>query len=220
MTEEAPTDTEGETVINRIDPGLLDAARSAGAHDQFLAFVSAFPDSGVAETLETAVSMDALDEFEGFAGSFEASLWRDGAKQASNASPENARRIRALFPESEWPAWMQERAAEGEYDDEERLYTTLTVLEHVEEAEEFGLEPGTRFVTGGDQRVSHKARETEDGREFVLVAERVTSIDLYQPLSETEITDWCNSDVGKHVLAHYFENGPDPSKEWEEELGR
>lgn len=92
--------------------GVLDAARSAGAHDEFIAFVAEFPDSDAAETLETAISMNALDEFEGFAGSFVGALWTHGAKQAGNPDKQNAERIRSLFPRDRWPTWMQQRAME------------------------------------------------------------------------------------------------------------
>lgn len=89
-------------------PGKLEAARSAGAHDEFITFVAEYPESGAAETLETGISLNALDNFEGLAGSFVGALWAHGAKKAGNPDKENARRIRELFPENRWPEWMQE----------------------------------------------------------------------------------------------------------------
>jgi hypothetical protein len=107
----------GEVAADEIGKGKLAAARSAGAHDEFIAFVAEYPDSGAAETLETAISLDALDEFEGLAGSFVGTLWRDGAKKASNADLKNGRRIRELFDRERWPEWMQQEYPEDGDDD-------------------------------------------------------------------------------------------------------
>lgn len=98
-----------------VSEGMLAAARSAGAHDEFIAFVAEYPGSAVADTLRTAISMDALDEFAGFAGSFGANLWEHGAKNAGNPDVENGKRVRALFPKERWPEWMQQRYEDGEY---------------------------------------------------------------------------------------------------------
>lgn len=100
-----------------IPHGMLEAARSAGAHDEFIAFVAEYPDSPVAETLETAISMDALDGFPAFAGSFAGSFWEYGAKGSGNPDLENARRIRELFPVDRWPQWMQDQHEAGADDD-------------------------------------------------------------------------------------------------------
>lgn len=89
--------------------GHLEAARAAGAHDEFLAFVAEYPDSAAAGTLRTAISMDALDDFGAFAGSFVGALWRDGAPHASNPDIKNGERIRELFERDRWPAWMREQ---------------------------------------------------------------------------------------------------------------
>jgi hypothetical protein len=97
-----------------IKDGQLEAARSAGAHDEFIAFVAEYPDSGVAETLVTAISLDALDEFQGFAGSFGGALWEHGAKKAGNPDIENGKRIRELFDRERWPKWMQQKYDEAE----------------------------------------------------------------------------------------------------------
>ena len=91
-----------------VSEGHLEAARSAGAHDEFIAFVSEYPDCPVAETLETAIALNALDEFPSFAGSFAGSLWEHGAKRSGNPDVENGKRIRELFSEERWPEWMQQ----------------------------------------------------------------------------------------------------------------
>lgn len=98
--------------MSEIKKGHLEAARSAGAHDEFIAFVAEYPESGVAGTLETAISLDALDEFEGFGGSFEVALWKHGVKKAGNPDKKNQERIEALFDKDRWPTWMQQRADE------------------------------------------------------------------------------------------------------------
>lgn len=98
---------------DEIDRAYLEAARAAGAHDEFVLFVAAYPDSGVAETLETAISLDALDEFQSIAGSFDGALWEHGVKKAGNPDEQNAARIRELFPQDRWPQWMQDREAES-----------------------------------------------------------------------------------------------------------
>lgn len=96
-------------MVDGIDRGKLEAARTAGAHDEFIAFVAEYPESGVADTLKTAISMDALSDFQSFGGSFEGALWGHGAKKAGNPDVENGKRIRELFPERRWPKWMQQK---------------------------------------------------------------------------------------------------------------
>lgn len=83
--------------------GHLEAARSAGAHDDYIAFVAEYPESGMADSLKLAISMDALDEFKGFSGSFEWALWDRGASAASNPDKKNAFRMRALFDDDKLP---------------------------------------------------------------------------------------------------------------------
>lgn len=95
-----------------IGRGHIVAARAAGAHDQFVAYVAEYPNSRVAETLETAVALDALDEFEGVAGSNSAALWRDGVTAATNADPERAEKFRALFPTAALPETL--RGSDGD----------------------------------------------------------------------------------------------------------
>lgn len=97
---------------SQVDVGLpdayLDAAHAAGAHHETVAFVATYPGSPLADTLRTAISMDALDEFEQFAGSWGGRVWADGIAAGGNPDTANERRIRALFPEDRWPPWMQD----------------------------------------------------------------------------------------------------------------
>lgn len=90
-----------------ISNGHLQAARTAGAHDEYIAFVAEYPESPTAESLRTAISMDALDHFEEFGSSFETALFTKGAKYASNADRENEQRMRELFDEEQLPQWMR-----------------------------------------------------------------------------------------------------------------
>lgn len=92
-----------------VSQGMLEAARSAGAHDEFIAFVAEFPESGPAETLETAIALDALDEFQSVSGSFDGALWDHGVQKCGNPDKENAKRIRELFDRERWPKWMRQQ---------------------------------------------------------------------------------------------------------------
>lgn len=105
--------TSDESRERPLKSGKLEAARVAGAHDEFITFVAEYPESSIAETLETAISMDALDQFESFAGSYGASLWANGAT-AGNPDTTNGKRIRKLFDKDRWPKWMRQKAEAGE----------------------------------------------------------------------------------------------------------
>jgi len=94
--------------------GKLQAAQAAGAHDEFVAFVAEYPESKAADTLETAISLDALDEFESIAGSALGSLWRDGAPAVGNPDEQFQERIMELFPEDRWPTWVRQKHADTE----------------------------------------------------------------------------------------------------------
>lgn len=85
----------------------------------------------------------------------------------------------------------------------EETFDSITILEQNENAERFGHEPGKRVIMNGSCRALTKF--CEQSGQFVDYAETVATIDLFQPLTDDEITDWLNSDVGKHVLAHYFD---------------
>lgn len=99
-------DDDGEQLVT--DGGYLEAARSAGAHDEYIAFVAEYPESSIAEGLETAISLDALDEFKSVSGSFEWALWDRGASAASNADTGNAERMRQLFSAEQLPEVLRE----------------------------------------------------------------------------------------------------------------
>lgn len=88
--------------------GYIAAARSAGAHDEYLAFVGEYPDSAIADGLRTAIELDALDEFKSVSGSFEWALWDRGASAASNADKQNEERMRALFDDGQLPPRMRD----------------------------------------------------------------------------------------------------------------
>lgn len=91
-----------------IPRGYLEAARSAGAHDEYIAFVAEYLESSIADGLETAISLDALDEFKSVSGSFEWALWDRGASAASNADIKNAEKMRQLFSNEQLPEVLQE----------------------------------------------------------------------------------------------------------------
>lgn len=95
-------------------------------------------------------------------------------------------------------------------------HDAISVLEYTEAAEEYGNTPGKRVIMDGVQRNIHK-RDDENG-DFVKVAEAVATIDLFKPLTTAEINEWCNSEVGKHVLTHYFPEVDDPTEDTRREL--
>lgn len=86
-----------------IPDGYLRAAKAAGAHDEYIAFVAEYPHSPIADGLRRAISMDVLDNFDDFASSFEWALFDRGARAASNADVKNAERMRSLFDEGRLP---------------------------------------------------------------------------------------------------------------------
>lgn len=94
---------------NSVPRGKLEAARSAGAHDQFITFVAEYPDSRVADTLDLAISMDALDDFKGISGSFEWALWDRGASACSNADPKHRKMLRELFDYDDLPKMWRDK---------------------------------------------------------------------------------------------------------------
>lgn len=95
-------------MTEEISDGYLRAAQTAGAHDEYIAFVAEYPDSRMADGLRRAISMDALDHFEEFASSFEWALFDRGARYASNADTEHAEMMRELFDEKQLPEVLRE----------------------------------------------------------------------------------------------------------------
>lgn len=80
----------------------------------------------------------------------------------------------------------------------------ITVVEYNEKAEKHGRTPGELAVHSGiKRRVCYR---DEDKEGFVKVGEAVAVIELNQPLRDDEITEWCNTAVGKLVLAHWFDH--------------
>lgn len=85
----------------------------------------------------------------------------------------------------------------------QETFESITILEFTENAERFGSEPGKRVIMNGSCRGLSKLCEETQG--VVEYAEAVATIDLFSPLTDDEISEWLDSDVGKHVLAHYFD---------------
>jgi len=80
----------------------------------------------------------------------------------------------------------------------------VSVMEYNENADKQGLEPGERVIVGGHRRNTHVRDDETEG--FVEVAEAVAIIELYQPIPEDEVTDWCNSQAGKLALSSFVGN--------------
>lgn len=89
-----------------------------------------------------------------------------------------------------------------EHDIPER-FTHVSIFEYNETAADYDREPGKRRIAAGVQRDRHVYDEDEG--DFVQVADGVAVIELYQPLTDDEITEWCNSPAGKLALAHWFD---------------
>jgi len=80
----------------------------------------------------------------------------------------------------------------------------VSIIEYNETAEEYGKTPGERVIASGHRRNSYI--RDEDKRDFVKVADAVAIIELHQPLTDEEVTEWCNSPAGKLALAHWFDH--------------
>ena len=86
-----------------VPEGYLRAAKQAGAHDEYIAFVAEYPESKMAAGLETAISMNTLDDAQGFMSSFEYSLFSGGVENVSNPDKTNTRLLRELFGDDRVP---------------------------------------------------------------------------------------------------------------------
>lgn len=80
----------------------------------------------------------------------------------------------------------------------------VSVIEYNEAAEEYGKPPGERVILSDVRRDTH-VRDESTG-EFVKVGEAVAIIELHTPLTDDEITEWCNTPAGKLALAHWFDH--------------
>lgn len=83
-------------------------------------------------------------------------------------------------------------------------HDAISILEYNEKAEQFGHEAGERVIYSGVTRNIHL--RSEEKKDFIKVADNVATVELNQTLTDDEITGWCNTEVGKHVLAHYFDH--------------
>jgi len=87
---------------------------------------------------------------------------------------------------------------------EERTYEHITVVEYNEHIEGHDThEVGDRAIFNGVDREIHHRDEEKKG--FVKVGEAVAIIELNKPMKGCEITEWCNTEVGKLALAHFFD---------------
>ncbi|MFC7216503.1 hypothetical protein ACFQO4_20805 [Saliphagus sp. GCM10025334] len=86
----------------------------------------------------------------------------------------------------------------------EETYEHVSILEYNETAGEFDREPGARVIVSGVQRNQHVRCDERKG--FPKIADAVAIIELDRPLTDDEVTEWCNTEVGKLVLAHWFDN--------------
>lgn len=84
---------------------------------------------------------------------------------------------------------------------EESEVEHVSIMEYNENAAKQGREPGERVIVGGHRRNTHVRDDETEG--FVEVAEAVAVIELHEPIPESEVTDWCNSQAGKLALAPF-----------------
>lgn len=80
----------------------------------------------------------------------------------------------------------------------------VSILEYTDNAAAFDRTPGDRVIASGHRR--NTAVRDDDTGEFVTIATAVAIIELPRPLTDDQVTEWCNSQVGKLALAHWFEH--------------
>lgn len=80
----------------------------------------------------------------------------------------------------------------------------ITITEYNDAAADYGRTPGEQIIRSGIQRNTHV--RDEEIKEFVKIGEAVAIIELPSPLTNEEVTDWCNSEAGKLALAHWFDH--------------
>ena len=105
---------------------------------------------------------------------------------------------------------MSSSGSEPCEDPEPETYDSISILELNENAGYVDAEAGERVIVSGVKRNLNKYVE-EDGI-FVQYADHVATIELNQTLTDGELDEWCNSEVGSHVLAHYFDHAEIPTE--------
>lgn len=78
----------------------------------------------------------------------------------------------------------------------------VTVMHQLKETETG--EPGDRFVYHGE-RLDDSYKFDEETGDFIPVARAIAIIDVGAEITDDDVTEWCNSHAGKHVLAPYFD---------------
>jgi hypothetical protein len=89
---------------------------------------------------------------------------------------------------------------------EEETFEHVSILEYNEEAPKYSdhAVPGEKVIVSGVRRNTHVPDDDKEG--FVKIADAVAIIELYQPITDDEVTEWCNSPAGKLALAHWFDH--------------
>lgn len=93
---------------------------------------------------------------------------------------------------------------DGDRPDENEMVEHVSILEYTEEAANYDRTPGEKIILGGVRRNQHVRDEEQEG--FVEIADGVAVIELYQPIPEENVTEWCNSPAGKLALSHWYDH--------------
>lgn len=106
---------------------------------------------------------------------------------------------------------------ELEETDEEAMRNrgTITVFEQTKETEYHDV--GDRYFSLGYDTKRHIIDEEKE--DFVSVAVPLAHIELPEPITEDELTEWTNSDLGKLALSRFWDglDHDDVLTEWGEE---
>lgn len=78
---------------------------------------------------------------------------------------------------------------------------TITVFEQTKQTGDHDV--GDRYVSLGYDTERHIL--DKDQEDFVAVAVPIAHIELPEPIREDDMTEWCNSDVGKLAMAPFFD---------------
>lgn len=84
-------------------------------------------------------------------------------------------------------------------------YEHVTIHRYTEAAADHDRTPDELVIAGGVERNGRHVHD-DDKQDFVQIAETVAIIELNQARTDDEITEWCNSAVGKLALAHWFDH--------------